>query len=261
MKVIRFLPVTGAAILAVFSLAFNSHAQTAGRGDGAQTAQLDRQLAHIERLINNSETARSVSEYETQGRELSESLGQYAKSMLQVTNDALMDVEKAAKSKGKEGSFASLRQFEDLMGRHEHRMKQMDDKSRKIAEKLETLESDSKGDSKKISSIWTPAGDIAARAWLVARQLTESAIPSANAAILIPVVAACSQLIPSSATAAFQACTAATALTQTQRAAATSAFNACWGSAHRHKKLKDGHVHLLATMHTACTAVLVARLA
>lgn len=259
------IPLTGVAIFTAAGLAFNAYAQI---GASAFPA-LNNHLSQIERHVNGAESAKSSSEYETRGKEISESLEKYAKAMLESANIALMEAEKAAKSNGKEGGMGSLKSFEDLGQIHERKLKQLEDKLKKTQEKIEKLDSVPNTDTKKTSGISGPTSNVPSHIWSTLKYAVEYVIPSAKAAILIPTITACnfsnsnSNSTPNttSTIAQINICNNAVALAHSQRVQAQNDFAACWGAAHHHKLRRDGHIHWIATMHLACTATLVARLA
>lgn len=220
----------------------------------------DRQLASIEQLFTRIEAANLPAEKEKLSDGLSKPLAEYANGMIKSFDTALKQAELTAKTQGKEGSTALVKPFEDLAKRHEQRMKQLDGRAQKIGGDIEKGEVE----TKKSGSIAEPAESAkAAHGWPMLEKVSDFFISPAQAALAIPVVAACGPLVLTVGVlhSALQACVVSVANASTAGAQAVNQFNACWGAAHRHKKLKDGHIHVPALMHTACTATLIQKLA
>ena len=222
----------------------------------------ERELASIEQLFTRIEAAKLPEEKEKLSDELSQPLAAYAKGMIADFGTALKQAELGAKSQSKEGSTGLLKPFEDLAVKHEQRMKMLDERAQKIGRDIEKGE----GEPKKSSFIAEPIEAVkVARGWPILEKISDFLISPAHALIAIPVVAACSQANPNSnpppTAAQYAACQQAIQTANGLGAQAQTTFTSCWNSAHRHKLKRDGHIHFLFTMHTACTTALVARLA
>ncbi|MBI2174675.1 MAG: hypothetical protein HYU33_05725 [Candidatus Omnitrophica bacterium] len=266
---------------------------------GTRLQDNDRQLASIEQLFTRIEAAKLITD--NYADELSVPLAAYAKAMMESFDTAIKQAELAAKSQGKEGSTALLKPFEDLAVKHENRMKQLDMRAQKIVLQikegavqidkslLQQLTPQERGEflqtlhprgvkemeqrhpelfkeppkpkgqpsGRKSSSTAEPAeGGKVARGWPMLEKISDFFISPAQAAIAIPVTAACT-----GPAVVFDLCGQATLIASNQISQAQTTFTACWNAAHGGGNKHWKHFHWKATMQTACTAVLVARLA
>jgi hypothetical protein len=199
----------------------------------------DSQLTSIETLFNQIDTAKADGDKDKFADNLERRLSAYGKAMSAAFNAALRQAELAAKSKGKQGNVEALKTFEDLATKHEQRLKQLDERGKKM----------------KSSSI--PAtGDRLAFGWRMLDTLGSFIITPAEAAIALNVYGLCHGLNSNSTAAQWAACNRAIANAIGQRSAAQSAFNSCWSSLEGVKPK-----WWRAVRRAGCTAVYVARLA
>ena len=220
----------------------------------------ERELASIEQLFTRIEAAKLPAEKEKLFNEISQPLDAYAKGMIENINTALKQAELGAKSQNKEGSTGLIKPFEDLAVKHEQRMKKLDERAQKIDRDIEKGEREP---PKQTSSITEPTDGVkVARGWPMLEKISDFLIPPAHAALAIPAVGVCGPLTVASAGTAFVACLAIIGTTIPLVALAASQFTVCWNAAHNHKyKNGDKHYHGMNGMRTACTLILIAKLA
>lgn len=260
---------------------------------GTRLQDNDRQLASIEQLFTRIEAAKLITD--NYADELSVPLAAYAKAMMESFDTAIKQAELAARSQGKEGSTALLKPFEDLAVKHENRMKQLDGRAQKIVLQikegavqfdkslLQQLTPQERGEflqtlhprgvkemeqrhpelfkgpptRPKSSSTAEPAeGGKVARGWPMLEKISDFFISPAQAAIAAGVAAACT-----GPAVVFDLCGQATLIASNQTSQAQTTFTACWNAAHGGGNKHWKHLHWKGTMQTACTAVLVAKLA
>ncbi len=199
----------------------------------------DSQLTSIETLFNQIDTAKTDGDKDKSADSLERRMSDYAKAMTEAFNSALRQAELAAKSKGKQGNVEALKTFEDQAAKHEQRLKQLDDRGKKMK-----------------SSFVPEASDRLALGWRMLDSLGSFFISPAEAAIALSVYGFCNGLNSNSTAAQWAACNRAVANAIVQRRIAQSAFNSCWRNLEgvRPKWWR-------AVRRAACTAVYVARLA
>jgi hypothetical protein len=198
----------------------------------------DKQLTTIEGLFKQVEAAKATDDKDKAADDLGSRLDAYAKAMVASFEAALKQAELAAKSQGKEGNTEQLKTFEDLAVKHENRLKQLDNRAKKM--------------QPKSGSIWEPGKDgKTAFVRPVLQKIGEFFISPAEAAIALSVYSACHRSPPNQA-----ACVQGIATGVTQTAAAQATYRACWERLDgvRPKWWRD-------IRRVACVTALVARLA
>lgn len=212
--------------------------EPAGQSDAAFTSSLrasETQLATIDRTFQQVERATATgAATDAAAGQLEMQQADYVKGMNARYSEALGQVQLIVTSKGKAGSVAGLKAFEDLAQVHEARLKILAGRARAFA----------------------PQGTqrIAPPAYVAQREAAWSPIdliiPRARAAIALTVYNACKQPRNDAA------CVAAIAKAKTDVQTANQNFNSCWASYEntRPKKVR-------AILRIVCTATLVGRLA
>lgn len=102
----------------------------------AQLDPLGMKLSNIETLLGRVEGQKLVTERDSE--DLGKTMFEYAQGMKAAFDAALKEAELAANSKGKQGSVASLKHFEDTAKGHEARLKAVEAKTQAIEAQLKT---------------------------------------------------------------------------------------------------------------------------
>lgn len=199
----------------------------------------DRQLALIEELVTRIEGAKMNEDKEKHANDLNDALAVYAKGMLESFDTAIKQTELSSNTKGKQGSVALLKSFEDLAVKHENKLKQIDARAQKII-------------SLKSSSITGQAGSAnVVYAEPIIDNIINFFFPNAQAAIALSIKSACSANPPNQT-----ACNQAIITGATNANQARYEFNRCW-AAQENVRPKAWR----AVKRIDCTLALIAKLA
>jgi hypothetical protein len=212
---------------------------------GSRLEDHDKQLTSIEALFTRIESAKLPADKEKHSDDLDAPLAAYAKAMMESFDTAVKQAELANKSQGKEGSTELLGNFENLAKKHESRLKQLDQRAKKIMSPQSGSSSDPAGSAKL------------ARAWPMLEKVSDFFVSPARAAIALSVYNACHHPSGQTWTQAQQtACNTAIANANSQGAAAHTTYNSCWT---RYENTKPKWWKAL--QRAGCVTALVARLA
>jgi hypothetical protein len=206
-------------------------------GQNAELQNNEKQLVSIEALFGQLEAAKTDDERDKYSDNLDSSLAAYAKAMVASFYAGVDQAKLAAKTGNKEGDLAAVKSFEDLAHGHADRLDSLDSQAQKLLPKA--------------GSITEPASGNKVFGWAMLEDLRDFFVSPADAAIAIPVIAACQ-----GSTVNPVACAAAISTSVTQAAAAQATYNNCW-NAQANVKPKWWR----AVKRAVCVAALVARLA
>lgn len=201
----------------------------------------DSQLTSIETLFDQIDTAKADGDKDKLAGNLERRLSDYGRAMTAAFNAAVRQAELAAKSKGKQGSVEALKTFEDVAAKHEQRLKQLDERAKKMR-------------SGSILDLFN--GSRLALGWRMLDTLGSFIVTPAEAAIAAVPYSICAGLNSNSTAAQWAACNSAIATAIVQRQTAQANFNTCWNNLEgvRPKWWR-------AVRRAGCTALYIARLA